>query len=66
MNIKTRTLKIKNHLARNKFAYAAVTVAFLAWSAQQANKMAFETFLAEKGINPLEFNNPELFAKLNA
>ena len=59
-------IKVKNHLNRHKFAYAATGIAITAIALQQANVKAFTNFLTEKGIDPAEYFNPEAFAELNA
>lgn len=62
--IKTRAIATKNHLKSNKVAYAASAVAITAIAVQQSNLSAFYAFLEEKGIDPLEFINPEAFAEI--
>ena len=58
--IKNTARKVGNHLNRNKVAYAAGAVAIGAIALQQRNNNAFQNFLTEKGIDPMEFYNPEL------
>lgn len=63
----TSTLKkVKNHISRNKPAYAATTVAILAIMLQQRNAHDFYEFLSSKGIDPMEFYCPEYYEELNA
>lgn len=63
---KDGVVKIKNHIGRNKVAYAMGAVAILAIALQQSNVNAFRKFLAEKGINEMEYFNPEMFAEINS
>ncbi len=52
--------KVWEHVKRNKVAYICGSVAVLAIALQiQANSRAFTQFLEEKGIDPLEYYNPE-------
>ena len=64
--IKAATRRVKNHVKRNKVAYAASTVAALAIWLQQTNAKAFVDFLESKGINPDEFFCPEALEELNS
>jgi hypothetical protein len=62
--LKAMPSKIKNHLVRNKFAYAAGAVAIGAIALQQSNAKAFKEFLISKEIDPQEFLNPEKLAEI--
>lgn len=64
--IKDKAIKIKNHVARNKAAYAMSCFAIAAIALQQRNRIAFYKFLEEKGIDPMEYYSPEYFAELNS
>lgn len=55
--------RIKNHVKEHKVAYAASAVAVAAIALQQANLRAFFKFLDEKGIDRLEYLNPEMLAE---
>lgn len=65
-NIKAVTTRVKNHVKRNKVAYAASTIAVLAVWLQQTNAKAFTDFLESKGINPDEFFCPEALEEMNS
>lgn len=58
--IKAAAVSTKNHIARNKFAYAMAGVAVGAIALQQMNVRDFYKFLEEKGIDPVEFYCPEM------
>jgi hypothetical protein len=62
--IKSGAHTVKNHVATHKAAYAASAVAIAAIAVQQRNLAEFYAFLDEKGIDKLEFINPEAFAEL--
>lgn len=64
-NAKTVASKVGNHLNRHKFTYAAGAVAIAAIAIQQENLKLFKSFLIEKGIDPVEYFNPESLAELN-
>ena len=64
--VKDTTIRIKNHVSRNKVAYAASSVAVLAIWLQQTNIKHFTEFLEEKGINPDEYFLPEALQELNS
>ena len=63
-NLKVIPSKVKNHLLRNKFAYAAGAVAIAAIALQQSNRKAWTEFLISKEIDPNEFFNPELLEEM--
>ena len=66
MNSPKKTLvKIKNHLNTNKVAYVAGTVAVMAIALQQRNRLEFNKFLTEKGIDPEEYYCPESYEEKN-
>lgn len=64
-SIKSRAIAVKNHVARNKVAYVAGTIAILAVALQQRNRIAFYKFLEEEGIDPMKFYCPEFYAELH-
>jgi len=53
--IKVTALKVKNHVKRQKWAYAWGSLAIAAIVLQQRNIKEFYKFLEEKGIDPVEF-----------
>jgi hypothetical protein len=57
--VKEVAIKVKNHVKRNKVAYALGGVAAAAIALQQSNRKAFVEFLKEKGINPDEYFAPD-------
>ena len=61
---KTKAIEIKNHLLRNKVAYAASAVAIGAVALQVKRGSAFKEFLVSKGIDPDEFLNPEMLEEM--
>lgn len=62
MNTPKKTLvKVKNYLNTNKAAYAASAVALIAIAMQQRNRVMFNAFLIEKGIDPEEYYCPESY-----
>lgn len=61
--IKSKTVSVKNHVKRQKAAYAMGAVAITAIALQQSNLHAFNEFLTEKGIDLDEFYCPEAFAE---
>lgn len=64
--IKKIAVKTKNHIGRNKVAYGMTAVSILLLQGSIRNQQRFDTFLVEKGINPLEFWNKEMFDELTA
>lgn len=64
--LKATALRVKNHVVRQKYAYGFATLAALAMWTQQRNMKVFNEFLIEKGIDPLEFYNPEWYAEKNS
>lgn len=63
-NLKKVARKTGSHLNRNKVAYAASAVAIAAIVLQQRNNNSFQSFLLEKGIDPMEFYMPDFAAEL--
>jgi hypothetical protein len=57
--IKSGAIKIKNHVVRHKAAYAFGGLAVTAVVLQKQQAKAFEGFLVEKGIDPMEFYLPD-------
>jgi|tagenome__1003787_1003787.scaffolds.fasta_scaffold20649555_1 hypothetical protein len=64
--IKTGATSLKDNIKSHKAAYAASAVAITAIALQQKNAKDFFEFLEEKGIDPIEFLNPEAFAEMQA
>jgi hypothetical protein len=64
--IKSGAIKVKNHVVRHKCAYAFGGLAITAIALQKQQAKQFEGFLAEKGIDPMEFYLPEAFAELQS
>jgi hypothetical protein len=62
--LKETATKVKNHLLRQKFAYAFGAIALGAVVLQQSNNKSWTEFLTSKGIDPDEFFNPEAFAEM--
>lgn len=60
-NAKQTLKKIKNHVAANKVAYVASTIAVAAVALQQKNRKDFNEFLTSKGIDPEEYYCPESY-----
>lgn len=65
-NIKKALDNTKNHLKRQKAAYAVGVVAIAAIALQQKNRKDFYAFLEERGIDPMEFYFPEYYEELNS
>lgn len=61
---KTTFTKIKNHLKENKMAYIMGGIAIGVFALMQNQRRNFEEFLAEKGIDKLEFYIPEYYEEL--
>lgn len=57
--------KARAHVNRNKATYAVGAVAVGMFALQQSNRKAFYAFLIEKGIDPMEYYNPEFYAELH-
>jgi hypothetical protein len=57
--VKVTAVRVKNHVARHKGAYAMGAVAFGCYTQLRANNKAFTEFLTEKGIDPNEFWIPD-------
>ena len=64
--IKSALVTVKNHVKDNKFGYAMAGVALGAIALQQSNRRAFDQFLETKGIDPIEYYNPEYFVEMNS
>jgi hypothetical protein len=64
--VKSVALKAKNNVTSHKAAYVLGAVAIAAIALQQYNKKMFDEFLTEKGIDLMEYYNPEMLAELNA
>ena len=62
--VKIKAVTIKNHVKRNKAAYAMGVVATAAVALQQRNLKLFYEFLETKGIDPREYYFPEYFEEL--
>lgn len=59
--IKDKANKVKEHLTDHKWTYFWATAAILLWNGQSRNIREFDKFMTEKGIDPLEFWNPEWY-----
>jgi hypothetical protein len=55
----------KNHVVNHKFEYAMAAVAIAAIALQQKNLRDMYAFLEEKGIDKMEFLNPEWYEELS-
>ena len=64
--IKSALVTAKEHVKENKFGYSMLVVALGAITLQQTNKNAFYHFLEEKGIDPMEYYNPEFYTELKS
>ena len=64
--IKSKVISVKNHVARNKVKYAVLGTASVFMYIQYTASQQWSEFLTEKGIDPMEFFNPEYFAELNS
>jgi hypothetical protein len=64
VQLKATALKIKNHVVRHRVSYVVGGIASAAIVLQQRNRKAFEGFLVEKGIDPMEFYFPESVQEL--
>jgi len=58
-------VRTKNHVRRNKVAYAASAVAIAAIALQQSNTKAFYEFLESEGIDPMKYYCQEAYEELN-
>jgi hypothetical protein len=65
VTLKDKARKVKEHVVRHRGVYAASLLAITAIALQQSNRKAFERFLIEKGIDPMEYYCPEYFHELN-
>ena len=61
--VKNGAIKVKNHVVRHKAAYAFGGLAVTAVVLQKQQAKAFEGFLTEGGIDPIEFYFPDSIAK---
>lgn len=64
-NMKAKALRFKNHVVRQRYAYGYAALAGLAVATVVRNQKAFNEFLNEKGIDPVEFFAPEYFEEMN-
>jgi len=64
--IKSKAVSVKNHVARNKVKYAVLGTASVFLYLQYQASAQWTEFMMEKGIDPMEFFNPEYFAELNS
>lgn len=62
--IKSKAISIKNHVHRNRGKYAVLVTATAFIYIQQIANAQWTEFLTEKGIDPMEFFNPERFEEL--
>lgn len=56
--IKSVAVKAKDHVVRHRCAYAFAGLGITAVVLQKQQAKAFEGFLVEKGIDPMEFYAP--------
>jgi LPS sulfotransferase NodH len=64
--VKKNAVSAKNHIHRNRAKYAAgATLIVMARLNYMAAKQ-WSDFMEEKGIDPMEFFNPEYFEELNS
>lgn len=64
--IKSKAVSVKNHVIRNRAKYATLITFLVMVEVQHMSALQWTEFLKEKGIDPLEFYNPEYFAELNS
>lgn len=64
--IKSTAVSVKNHVHRNRAKYAAGATFAVMLKLQMHTATQWTEFLKEKGIDPLEFFNPEYFEELNS
>ena len=64
--VKSKAISVKNHVRRNRGKYIALTVASAFLYLQITSAQQWTEFMVEKGIDPMEFFNPEYFAELNS
>lgn len=58
-------VKAVEHVGRHKGTYFMGSVAFMLLLANASASRQFTEFLVEKGIDPLEYFNPEFYAELH-
>lgn len=64
--ITSKAVSVKNHVLRNKCKYAVLGTASVFMYMQYLASSQWTEFMMEKGIDPMEFFNPEYFAELNS
>lgn len=64
--IKTKAVSAKNHISKHRFKYGVATGFAAGLYLMHRSREQLEEFLAEKGIDPMEYYNPEYFAELQA
>ena len=62
--IKSKAISVKNHVNRNRGKYSALAPPRC--SPSRYSRKQWTEFLIEKGIDPMEFFNPERFSELNS
>jgi hypothetical protein len=62
--VKSSTVSVKNHVVRNRAKYAVAVTAVAFISLNKRAYSSWDAFLLEKGIDPMEYYNPEYFAEL--
>lgn len=65
-SVKKKAVSVKNHVRRNQVKYAIAGTAMVFMYIQYKASEQWSEFLEEKGIDPMEFFNPEYFAELNS
>lgn len=63
--IKSVPSNVKNHVHRNRGKYAFAAGAITVFALHRTAVKQWDQFLAEKGIDPLEFYCPEELAEMN-
>lgn len=64
--VKAKAVSAKNHVVRNRGKYAAGATFIVMLKLQLHTATQINQFLTEKGIDPMEYYNPEYFAELNS
>lgn len=64
--VKTKAVSVKNHVVRHRGKYAAGATFIVMLKLQLHTAAQINQFLAEKGIDPMEYYCPEYFAELNS
>lgn len=66
-NIKSKFYSVRNHVHRHRGKYVALGITTMWLMLTDRNSKAWDRFLVEKGIDPLEYWCPEAYEeKLNS